>query len=73
MLRMTAFLRLSCLTLHQPGAYSTLMQTLCSHQDWWITCEATPGGTLTSSDPEINRLLEPINRLHQSQILPLAA
>jgi hypothetical protein len=67
MLRITAFLRISCLTLDEPGAYFNLMQKLCSHKEWWMTCKVTAAETLTSSNPEINLLLEPINLLHQPQ------
>lgn len=77
MLRFTAFLRLSCLTLDQPGAFIDLMHQLSFHQNWWLTCEVTLDGTLKSSHSAINFLLEPINALHrprpQSQLLPLAA
>jgi len=73
LLRMTAFLRLSCLALNDSIAYSVLLQKLCCHQNWWLTCEVTSAGTLHSSNAEVNLLLAPINRLHEPQILPLAA
>lgn len=77
MLRFTAFLRLSCLTLEQPGAFADLMHQLSFHQNWWLTCEVTSDGTLKSSHSAINFLLEPINALHRPQSrfspLPLAA
>ncbi|MDX2228092.1 MAG: hypothetical protein NW220_00550 [Leptolyngbyaceae cyanobacterium bins.349] len=73
LLRMTAFLRLSCLALNGSITYSILLQKLCRHQNWWMTCNVTPEGTLKSSNAEINLLLAPINWLHEPQILPLAA
>jgi hypothetical protein len=73
LLRMTTFLRLSCLTLDEPGAYSQLMQKLCSHKEWWLTCEVTLDGTLRSSHPDITLALAPIHRLYHPQALPLAA
>jgi hypothetical protein len=73
LLRVTAFLRISCLAVDEPGAYAKLMQQLCSHQAWWTTCTASSDGTLKSSNPEINLLLASINRLHQPQTLSLAA
>ena len=72
-LRMSAFLRLTCLTLEESGAYTQLMQQLFEYPQWWLTCKVTPVGTLHSSNPNINRLLEPINHLHYPQILLLAA
>lgn len=65
LLRITSFLRLSCLALDEPGAYSKLLQQLCSHRAWWLTCTVTVAGTLKSSHPEIDHLLTPLNRLHQ--------
>lgn len=67
LLRVTAFIRLSCLTLDEPGAYSKLMQQLSCYKEWWMTCEVTATGTLKSENPKINLLLEPINLLHQPQ------
>ncbi|MDX2228274.1 MAG: hypothetical protein NW220_01460 [Leptolyngbyaceae cyanobacterium bins.349] len=64
-LRIVAFLGTSCQAMADPDAYTTLMQELCQYQGWWKTCEATPAGTLKSSHPDINHLLEPINRLHR--------
>ncbi|PSB34133.1 hypothetical protein [Stenomitos frigidus] len=74
LLRMTAFLRLSCSTLEAPGAYSQLMQALFSHHPtWWQTCEVTAAGALQSSDPEIQLLLAVVSQLHAPQDLLLAA
>jgi hypothetical protein len=73
MLCMIAFLRISCRTVDEPGAYSKMMMQLCSHKEWWTTCTITSEGTLKSFNPKINLLLAPINLLHQPQALPLAA
>jgi len=70
LLRMTAFLRISCAALEEPGAYSQLMQALFQHdREWWKTCEVTPEGMLSSSDPEIQWLLERVLKLHSSSPL----
>ncbi len=77
LLRFTAFLRLSCLTLNQPGTFADLLQQLSCYPSWWLTCEVTSAGTLKSSQAAICALLEPVNRLHQPQLparsLPWAA
>ncbi len=67
LLRVTGFLRLSCLTLEEPGAYSELLQKLCEYPCWWTLCDVTPAGTLESTNPQISRLLAPINALHYPQ------
>jgi hypothetical protein len=74
LLRIVSFLRLSCLALEDKGVYSKLLKEL-SEQDkeWWTTCTITATGTLTSSNPTIKKLLEPVQRLHQVQDLPKAA
>lgn len=65
LLRMTAFLRLSCTALDTPGAYPQLMQALAQHdKEWWKACTVSPDGVLSSSDPEIYWLLEPVLQLH---------
>lgn len=67
LLRMTAFLRISCAALEEAGAYSQLMQALFQHdREWWKTCEITPEGILSSSDPEIQWLLEKVLKLHSN-------
>lgn len=67
LLQMTAFLRLSCAALEQPGAYPRLMQALFDHNsEWWKACEVTPEGTLQSSDPEIQMQLAAVLQLHSS-------
>lgn len=77
LLRFTAFLRLSCLTLNQPGTFADLLQQLSRYPSWWLTCEVTPEGTLKSSHSAICALLESVNQLHRPQAparsLPLAA
>jgi hypothetical protein len=67
LLRVVAFLGTSCQAMAEPDAYIKLMQELCQYKGWWKTCEATPAGILKSSNPDIDRLLEPINRLHLTQ------
>jgi hypothetical protein len=67
LLQMTAFLRLSCAALEQPGAYQRLIQALFDHNsEWWKTCEVMPEGTLQSSDPEIQMYLAEVLHLHFS-------
>lgn len=74
MLRAVGFLRLSCCVLNKKGAYPQLLRTLSEQdQEWWNTCEVTSIGTLRSSNPQINRLLEPVLQLHQKHESPLAA
>lgn len=65
LLRMTAFLRLSCTALGTQGAYPQLMEALFRYdKEWWKACEVLPDGVLCSSDPGIYWLLEPILQLH---------
>ena len=65
LLRITAFLRLSCATLDTPGAYPQLMQALAQYnKEWWTACDISPDGMLYSLDPEIYWLLEPVLQLH---------
>lgn len=64
-MRITAFLRLSCLALGEAGCYSQLMQTLFNHNpEWWKTCEVTSDGLLISSDLEVQKLLSVVLQLH---------
>ncbi len=72
-LRVTAFLRLSCSVLDDPEAYSHLLEQLAAYPGWWLTCSVTPATTLTSSDPAIADLFAPINHLHQLNHLPQSA
>lgn len=65
LLRITAFLRLSCAALGTDGAYPQLMQALFRYdKEWWKACEVSPDGVLCSSDPEIYWLLEPVLQLY---------
>jgi hypothetical protein len=67
LLRITAFLRLSCLALEVPGAYSQLMQALSNHDpEWQHTCDILPAGTLKSTDPQVQHHLAAILRLHSN-------
>ncbi len=68
--RIISFLRLSCLVLPEKGAYSKLLKDL-SVQDsqWWTTCKITAKGKLTTSNPAIKQLLNPILKLHRGQNL----
>jgi hypothetical protein len=64
-LRITAFLRLSCLALEGSGTYSHLMQTLLEQNpDWWSTCDVLPTGTLKSTDAKVQKQLRCILQLH---------
>ncbi len=67
LLRITAFLRLSCTALDTPGTYPQLLQALAQYdKDWWQACEISPDGLLCSADPEISWLLAPVLQLHTS-------
>lgn len=71
-LRVTAFLRLTCSTTNDPDAYAQLLEQLAAHPGWWLTCAVTPANTLTSSDPAIAHLFTPINQLHEFAPVPVA-
>jgi|GEM_PF-4432772 len=74
LLRLTAFLRLSCAALDTPGAYSRLLQSLYqTHPEWMKTCEITGEGTLYSTEPAIQQLLAPVLQLHMLAAVLLAA
>lgn len=71
-LRISSYLRISCLALKAEGVrYSSLMQALSSHNPQWMeTCVVSPEGYLESSDCMISELLSPINALHKpTQVL----
>lgn len=68
LLRVTAFLRLSCLALGYPETYPRLMQGLCDHNpEWWHTCDVTATGVLESADPEIQQRLAIVLQAHSTQ------
>lgn len=66
-LRISSYLRISCLALKAEGIrYSSLMQALSSHNPQWMeTCAVSPEGYLESSDCMVSELLSPINALHR--------
>jgi hypothetical protein len=67
-LRITAFLRLSCLALEGSGNYSQLMRSLFDYDpDWWRTCDITPTGELISTDVEVQQRLALVLRLHSAR------
>lgn len=70
-LRVTYYLRVSCITLNTPeNSYSNLLKALFSHNpDWLNTCQVTPMGHLQSSDRTIDDILSPIKKLHRLDLL----
>ena len=67
LIRLTAFLRLSCAALDTPGAYAQLQRALYqSNPQWMNTCEVSNTGRLHSTDLAIQALLTPILQLHSS-------
>ncbi len=79
-LRVSYYLHISCSLLNSDQfRYRNLMQALYTTNPTWLdTCVVTPLGTLQSTHPTINQLLNPITALYQSihftqTNLPIAA
>lgn len=66
LLRISAFLRLSCLAMPEPGQYSKLMKALFEQDgEWYESCSITEAELILSSNPKIHQMLIPILQLHQ--------